>query len=170
VADVRTVDWVALAIPALTGLGGLRRGLVGTVLLLAGFSAGAVVGARVAPHLLGGRDAGYASLAALAGAVVGAGVLQTVASLAARVVRGGLRLLPPLRLLDSLGGLAAGAALGLALVWVAAAVLVQVPGHSQIRREVRRSQVVQRLNELAPPRDVLRLRAGFDRVSGRVGF
>jgi uncharacterized membrane protein required for colicin V production len=168
--DVTTMDWVAVGFPALTALGGLRRGLIGTALLLAGFGVGSVVGARVAPHLLGGGGrSSYTSLVALGGALAGAVVLQAVATLAAHLVRGGLRLLPPLRLLDSLGGLLAGAALGFAFVWVVAAAVVQIPGHTKLRREVRHSQVVQRLNQIAPPRDVLRLRAGFSRLTAHFG-
>src|SRR2546430_6440534 len=49
----------------------------------------------------------------LVGAILGATLLQTVASLAGSVVRGGLRL-TPFRILDSLGGLAFGAVTGLA--------------------------------------------------------
>src|SRR5262249_40610453 len=64
--------------------------------------------------------------------------------------------IPPLRLLDSLGGLVAGAALGLALVWVLGAVALDLPGQSSLQREVRQSKVLQRLNRIAPPRKVLR--------------
>ena len=61
----------------------------------------------------------------------------------------------PLRLVDSLGGLALGALFGLALVWVAGAVALQVPGHPQVRRAVRHSEVLERLDRVASPRDIL---------------
>ena len=110
------VDWIALAIAALAALGGLRRGLIATALSFAGLAAGAVIGARLAPHFLhGGSSSPYTPLAGLVGALVGAAVLQAVASLAGSFARGGaLRVIPPLRLLDSIGGLLAGAALGFA--------------------------------------------------------
>jgi hypothetical protein len=157
---VTTLDWIALGFAAFTALVGLRRGLVGTALSLAGLVAGSVVGARVAPHFLhGGAASPYTSLVTLGGAVAGAVLGQAVAGLVAGFVRGGLRLVPPLRTLDSLGGLAAGAAWGLALVWVAGAVALQLPKHSEVRADVRKSQVLQRLDQLAPPRDILKLQA-----------
>src|SRR2546422_127179 len=48
------VDWIALAIAGLGALSGLRRGLVATALSFGGLIAGALVGARIAPHLLHG--------------------------------------------------------------------------------------------------------------------
>jgi uncharacterized membrane protein required for colicin V production len=168
---VTTIDWIALGFAALTGLAGLRRGLIGTALSLAGLVAGGVVGARVAPQLLAsGSHSRYSSLIALGGAVAGASLLQGFASLAGGFLRGGLRLLPPLRLADSLGGLVAGAAWGLALVWLVAAVAVQLPGHAKLRREVRQSRVVEHLNRIAPPREVLRFRASFTRLRALSGF
>ena len=77
------------------------------------------------------------------------------ATFLARTIRGGLRLLPPLHLLDSLGGAVVGAVWGLALAWVAGAVALQVPGHPKISKEVRRSEVLHRLNKVAPPHDIL---------------
>jgi S1-C subfamily serine protease len=70
--------------------------------------------------------------------------------------------IPPLRTLDSLGGLVAGAALGLALVWVAGAVLLLLPGETRLRADVQESRIVRRLNELAPPRTILRALARVD--------
>lgn len=151
------VDWIAVAVAALGALSGLRRGLVATALSLGGLVAGAVTGARVAPHFLhGGTHSPYTSAAALVGAVVGAALLHGIASVAGSWARGSLSILPPLRMLDSVGGLLAGAALGLALVWVAGAVLLQVPGQTSLRRDVQRSRILRRLNEVAPPSTVLR--------------
>jgi uncharacterized membrane protein required for colicin V production len=143
-------------------LAGLRRGLIRTVLSLAGLVAGAVAGARVAPHLLHhGAYSHYSALVGLGGGVAGAVLLQAAASIVGGFLRTGLRFAPPLRLLDSLGGLAAGAAWGLALAWVVGAVAVQIPGHPRWALEVHRSHVFHRLNEIAPPSDVLQLRASL---------
>jgi hypothetical protein len=145
---------------------GFRRGLIQTILSLVGLTAGAVIGARIAPHLLaGGARSHYTALVGLAGAVAGATVLQAGAIAFSGLLRSTLRLAPPLRLLDSLGGLAAGALWGLALAWVTGAVVLQLPGHADWHRAARRSHVLQRLNEYVPPREVLRLRA---RLSGRL--
>jgi S1-C subfamily serine protease len=154
---VTRVDWIALAVAALGALSGLRRGLVGTALSLGGLAAGAVLGARLAPHFLhGGSQSPYTSAAALVGALVGASLLQSVAGMAGSAARGGLALIPPLRVLDTVGGLAAGAVLGLALVWVAGAMLLQLPGQTSLRREIQQSTILQRLNRIAPPSTVLR--------------
>jgi S1-C subfamily serine protease len=167
---VTRVDWIALAIVALSALSGLKRGLIATALSLGGLALGAVIGARIAPHVLhGGSSSPYTPLAALAGAAVGAVVFQTVASMAGSMARGGLSAIPPLRALDTLGGLAAGAVLGLGVVWVLGAVALQVPGQTKFRTEVQQSEVLQRLNEIAPPRTILRAFARVDPFPAIVG-
>jgi len=167
---VTKLDWIALAVVALAALGGLRRGLIGTALSLAGLVAGALAGAHVAPHLLhGGTSSPYLPLAALAGAVVGAIVVQGIAATVASFARGGLRLVPPLRLLDSIGGLAAGAAWGLVVVWAAGAVALQIPGQSTLRRDVQQSTILRRLNEIAPPSDFLSALARIDQLPSLTG-
>jgi uncharacterized membrane protein required for colicin V production len=163
---VTTLDWVILGFAAFCALTGFRRGLIRTVCSLAGLVAGAVVGARLAADLVsdGGRP-DYASLVALGGALVGAALLSAAARVVGSAFRVSLRLAPPLRLLDSLGGLAAGAAWGLALAWLAGAVAVELPGGGRWHEEARRSQVLHRLNEVAEPRDVLELRVDlFERA------
>ena len=156
------VDWIALAIAALAALSGLKRGLIATALSLAGLAGGAVLGARVAPHFLhGGSISPYTPLVGLGGALVGATLLQSIASMAGSLARGSLSVIPPLRALDSMGGLVAGAALGFGIVWVAGAVLLQLPGQTSLRKEVQHSIVLQRLNEIAPPSTILR---AFNRV------
>jgi S1-C subfamily serine protease len=160
---VTRVDWIALAIAGLSALSGLKRGLVATALSLAGLAAGAVIGARLAPQFLhNGALSPYTPLVGLGGAVVGALLLQTVTSIIGSFARGALAVIPPLRMLDSLGGLAAGAALGLAIVWVAGAVLLQLPGQTKLRAEVQQSLILQRLNTIAPPATVLRAFARVD--------
>ena len=157
------VDWIALAVVGLAALGGLRRGFIGTALSLGGLFGGALAGARLAPHFLShGASSPYLPVAALGGAAVGAVVLQAVAGTLASFARSGLRLIPPLRTLDSLGGLLAGAAWGLLLVWVAGAVALQLPGQRELRTAVQRSEILRRLNQLAPPSDLLRALARFD--------
>jgi S1-C subfamily serine protease len=159
---VATVDWIALAVVAVSALAGWRRGLVLSALSLAGLAAGDYLGSRLAPHLLsGGSSSRWTPLAGLVGALAGAALLQGLASLAGSFVRGGLRL-TPLRLLDSLGGVAFGAVAGLAIVWVCAAVALLVPGQTELRRAVVRSEVVARLNEIVPPERVLNLLARID--------
>jgi uncharacterized membrane protein required for colicin V production len=160
---VTRVDWIAVGIAALSALGGFRRGLIATALSFAGLAAGAVVGGRLAPQFLhGGSSSPYTPLAALVGAIVGATIVQALAAFVGASVRRALFVLPPLRMLDSAGGLLAGAALGLAFVWVAAAVVLQLPGRPAFRQDVLESKIVQQLNRIAPPRDVLQAFARID--------
>jgi S1-C subfamily serine protease len=159
---VTTVDWIALAVVAVSAVVGLRRGLVLSALSLAGLVLGAYAGSRFGPHLLtSGARSQWTPVASLVGAVVGAGLLQAFGSFAGSFVRGGLRL-TPLRFLDSAGGAVFGACTGLALVWVAGAVALLLPGQTQLRREVVASHVVRRLNEAVPPQHLLNLLARID--------
>ena len=156
------LDWVIVGFAAFTAVMGFRRGLIRTILSLVGLTVGAIIGARVAPHFLAaGSKSPYTALVGLGGAVAGAALFQTAALSVGGLMRSTLRLAPPLRLFDSVGGLAAGAVWGLALAWVVGAVALQVPGHASWHRDARDSQVLHRLNEYVPPRNVLRLQAGL---------
>jgi S1-C subfamily serine protease len=137
-----------IAIAALTGL---RRGLVGGVLGLAGVAAGVYLGAKLAPEFLSGSESPYTPLVALGAALVLVILLQSVASMAGSAIRTSLFAVPPLRLLDSLGGLLLGAAMGAALVWVAGAVALHLPGQTQLREDVQRSKILGELNARVPP-------------------
>ncbi len=157
-----TLDWIIAGFAAFTAFRGYRRGLARTALSFVGLAAGAVIGARVAPHFLAHTTAShYSALIGLGAALAGALLFRFAALLAGGMFRRGLRLAPPLRSLDSLGGLAVGAASGLALAWVVGAVALQVPGHPKWVREAHDSKVLNRLNEIAPPKDVLKLRASL---------
>jgi uncharacterized membrane protein required for colicin V production len=156
------LDWIALGLICLTGLLGLRKGLVASALGIAGLVAGAVLGARVAPLLLpGGSHSPYTPLVALAGAVVGAAVLEAVGSMVGSLFRSGLRF-PPLRALDSAGGLVVGAAAGLALVWIVGAAALLFPNQRSLRQSVQRSEVLRRLNDIVPPERLLNVLARVD--------
>ena len=156
------LDWIIVAFAAFTAFSGYRRGLVRTVFSFAGLAAGAVIGARVAPYFLTHAKAShYSALIGLVAAVVGALIFRLASVLVGGMFRTGLRFAPPLRSFDSLGGLAVGAASGLALAWVVGAVAVQVPDHSKWARAAHQSKVLHRLNEIAPPSDVLRVRAAL---------
>ena len=156
------VDWIALGLVALAGLIGLRKGLVASLLAITGIVAGAVLGARVAPHLLhGGAHSPYAPLVALAGAVICAAVLESLGSMVGSLFRAGLRF-PPLRALDTAGGFVLGAAAGLALAWVFGAVALLLPGQRSLREDVQRSEVLRRLNDIVPPDRLLNALARVD--------
>jgi S1-C subfamily serine protease len=159
---VTRLDWIILAVVAGTALLGLWQGLTLSVLSAAGVIFGALVGARLAPHLLpDGSQSPYTPLAALLGAAAMAVLLELVGSSVGFAVKRRLRA-SPLRLLDSLGGLAFGCLFGLVLVWILAAVAQQLPGQLELRRDVQRSAVIRELNDVVPPRRVLRALARVD--------
>ncbi len=149
------VDWIAAAVIGLAALNGLRRGLIGGALSLAGIALGAYFGAKLAPELLSGTESAYTPLVALGGAVVLVILLQSVASMAGSAIRTSLFVLPPLRWLDSLGGLLLGAAAGAAIVWVAGAVALHLPGQAELREDVQRSRILGEINQRVPPSRLL---------------
>jgi S1-C subfamily serine protease len=166
---VTTVDWIAAAVIGLAALNGLRRGLVGGALSLAGIVAGAYFGAKLAPQFLSGTESAYTPLVALAGAVALGFLLQSLAAMAGSAIRSSLFVLPPLRVLDSAGGLVLGAVAGAAIVWVAGAVALHIPGQVQLREEVQRSRILGELNARVPPSRLLDAIARVDPFSSILG-
>jgi S1-C subfamily serine protease len=159
---VTVIDWVAIALIALLAAAGAARGLVAGVLSIAGIVGGAIIGARIAPLFLPhGEESPYLPIAALAGAILLAVLLEGLGSLAGSAVRARLRF-RPLRALDSFGGLVLGAATALAIVWVLGAVALQVPGQTDLRREAQRSAILRHPNDVVPPRDLLSALARVD--------
>ena len=159
---MNALDWVALAVVAFAAFAGLRSGLLASALTAVGIAAGAVLGARLAPHLLpAGSRSPYTPLVALAGASLLAVLLASAGSFAGATIRRGLRF-TPLRALDSAGGFVLGTFAGLVLVWVAVAVALHVPGQTELRRAAQRSVVARELNEVAPPRRLLDVLARVD--------
>jgi S1-C subfamily serine protease len=152
---VTSVDWIVAGVIAVAALIGLRRGLIGGLLGLAGVVVGAYLGAKLAPEFLSGRESPYTPLVALGGAVVLVLVFQSIASMAGSAIRTSLFVLPPLRWLDSLGGLVLGAVAGAAIVWVLGAVALHLPGQRELREEVQRSRILGEINERVPPSRLL---------------
>ena len=95
------LDWIIVGFTAFTALMGFRQGLVRSLLSLTGLAIGAVIGSRVAPHLLsGGTHSRYTAVIGLVGAFVGASILQTAASSIGGMVRSTLRFAPPRHVLQ----------------------------------------------------------------------
>jgi len=152
---VTRVDWIAIGVIGVAALLGFRRGFVESVLSLAGLVAGAYLGSRFAPHILPGSDSSFTPLIGLAGAVAGAVLLQSLASIAGHWLRRSL-VIPPLRLLDSIGGVFVGAAMGVAFVWIGGAIALHLPGQREARREVQQSTVLRELNSFVPPSRIMK--------------
>jgi S1-C subfamily serine protease len=158
-----------LGFALLTGLLGARRGFVATVLSAGGVVVGALLGARLAPHLLSdGSSSPYTPVVALLGAGALAVLFEAVGATIGGRLRGALRV-RPLQGVDSLAGFVLGTAMGLVLVWVVGAVALQLPGQTRLRQEAQRSEVLQRLNEIAPPSRALRALARVDPFPSVVG-
>jgi S1-C subfamily serine protease len=159
---VTKVDLIAIGFVALTAFIGWKKGLVASALSLAGIVLGAWLGSRLAPDLLqGGRSSPYTPLAALAGAAIGAILFETLGTLAGSALRSRLRR-PRLRSFDAGGGIFLGAVAGLAVVWVVGAVALLLPGQTDLRRGAQGSALLQRLNKVISPTDLLNVLARID--------
>jgi S1-C subfamily serine protease len=159
---VTPVDWVALGLVLLAAVGGAVQGLVWSGLSLAGLLAGAFLGGRLVPLLLtNGSSSQYAPVVALVAAVLFAVTFEVAGSTVGAVIRGKERA-RGVRALDSAGGVLGGALIGLAVVWVLGAMALQLPGQANLRQAVQRSYVLQRLNGIVPPRQLLNALARID--------
>lgn len=147
-------DWVVLGVVGVCALYGLATGFLRGALSLAGFALGAYLGARAAPGLLGDASA-YVPVVTLAGALVGGALMRGVAELVARILRTSVGVIPGFRTLDSLAGLVFGLAAGVLLCWAVGAVLLYLPGQSDLRRSVQRSTILSHLNDQFPPERLL---------------
>lgn len=155
--DALVVVWVVLS-----AFVGYQRGLTAQVVSLAGLALGGFAGARVGPLLLpDGSSSPWVPFASLVGALIGALLLQTAASVLGARLRGRLEVRRPLRLADGAGGIVLGAALGLAVAWLAAVAALQLdrPG---VRTAVRESSILAGIVDAVPPRSVLRTLARLD--------
>jgi uncharacterized membrane protein required for colicin V production len=159
---VTKVDLIVLGFVALTAFVGWKKGLIASALSLAGVVFGAWLGSRLAPQLLqDGTHSPYTPLAALAGAAVGAILLETLGTLAGSALRSKVRK-PRLSTFDAMGGLILGAFAGMAVVWVLGAVALLLPGQTDLRRGAQGSALLQRLNKFIPPTEVLNALARID--------
>jgi S1-C subfamily serine protease len=155
-------DAIAIVFVLLAALIGMRKGLIASALSLVGIAVGALIGARLAPHLLSNGDSSpYTPLAALAGAALLAVLFETLGTLAGAILRSNLRI-RPLRTVDSAGGLLVGALAALTIVWVVGAVALQLPGQTKLRRGAQRSVVLRQLNAIVPPGRILKALARVD--------
>jgi S1-C subfamily serine protease len=158
---VSGIDLLVLGGVALSAFRGAQRGLVATLLGLAGFAVGAIIGSRLAPLLLqGGRHSPWLGVAGLIGALVGGSIVQVGAGAAANAFRAHV-LHGPLAAADTAGGVAAGVVLGLAIAWLAAVVALEQPD-LHLRRNVQRSTILPALLRAVPASTVLDALARFD--------
>ena len=158
------LDWLLVAGAALWAVLGAARGMTEQVLSLAGLAVGAALGSRLAPLLLpDGRESLWLPLVALGAAIVGAVLAQAVLLRLAAPRRRLVARHPPRRV-DQAGGMVTGAAIGLALAWLAGAVALYQPGDgaTDIREEVQRSSILSAALRAVPPDRVLGALARID--------
>ncbi len=162
------VDIGVLALIALLAVGGFRRGLVTGALSLVGLIGGAILGARVAPSLVGESATRWAALVSLVGALLFAGLGQMAGVFLGKSVRLALGV-GPLRALDNLGGLVLGAITGIAAAWAIGAALLYLPGDTGLRRHAQDSTILSTLNSELPPARLIDTLARIDSFSALGG-
>ena len=146
-----TLDWIILLFVSVLAVYGYARGFIIGFLSLAGFAAGAFIGTRLAPLLLSqGSKSPYAPLFGLAGALLLGGLLASGLEFLGVELRRRIRI-PGFGVLDGLLGAVLSACIGFGIAWILGAVALQTPGASQLRDDIQRSVVLQRLNQLLPP-------------------
>ncbi|MFL5779769.1 MAG: MarP family serine protease [Thermoleophilaceae bacterium] len=155
------IDWIIVVFTVLMAIWGYAQGLVVGALSLIGFVGGGFVGSRVGPLLLSnGAHSPYAPMFALAGAFVIGGFLASTLEIVGVRLRNYLR--GPLGVVDGAGGAVLLACAGLVACWIGGAVALQTPGARDLRRDIQRSTILRRLNDVLPPRTVLNALARFD--------
>ena len=165
---MNAADWLAVVVITLTAFSGIRRGFVTGIFSLVGLLGGAVFGAELAPKVVGDLG-GYVALVALLGAALGGMLGQTAGVFVGRAARRTLAAIPPLRILDTAGGIVLGGLTGLAFCWAIGAMLLYVPGQTELRRLAQESTVVSTLTEAVPPERVIDAVGRIDPFSAIAG-
>ena len=145
------LDWIIVAFAALLALFGFRRGFIVAVLSFCGFALGSFLGTRLGPLLVPhGSASPYAPAFGLIGALLAGAILATgFEGVGLRLRR--VLVLPGLGLLDGALGALLSAALGLAIAWILAAVVLQASSTPQLRADIQHSAILSELNQLLPP-------------------
>ncbi len=149
-----TADWVVILVVALSGLYGISAGFLRGAFSLAGFAVGAYLGARLAPQILSDGSP-YVPVVALAGAVLLGMLGRGLAALLASLLRTSIGVIPGMRFLDRFAGLLLGLVAGVFLCWALGAVLLYLPGETDLRRSVQRSLILSEINDIVPPERLL---------------
>ena len=151
---VSTADWVVIAVVAVAGLYGVATGFLRGAFSLAGFAVGAYLGARIAPLILSDGSP-YIPVVALGGAILLGTLMRGLAGMLAGMLRTSIGVIPGMRLLDRFAGLVLGLVAGVFLCWAIGAVLLYLPGETELRRSVQRSLILTEINDVVPPERLL---------------
>ncbi|HEV7938335.1 MAG TPA: MarP family serine protease [Solirubrobacteraceae bacterium] len=164
------LDWIIVGFAVLLALFGFRRGFIVAVLSFGGFALGSFIGTRLGPLLLSqGSASPYAPAFGLVGALLAGAILATGFEGVGFRLRRTL-VLPGLGMLDGVLGALLSAALGLAIAWILAAVVVQTAGTTELRADIQRSEILRELNQLLPPTGpILNVLASLDPLPSIAG-
>jgi S1-C subfamily serine protease len=151
------LDWIIVVFCLAMAVWGYQQGLIVGALTLVGFLAGAFAGSRLAPALLEeGSKSPYAPLVTLLGGLLLGGIAAIGIEGVARALhrrfirsRAGFAV-------DGAGGAVLFAALGLAIAWLFGAVALNTPGLTKVRKEVQRSEILNRAYANVPPSGVIK--------------
>jgi S1-C subfamily serine protease len=148
---VSRLDWIIVVFAVLLAFFGFRRGFIVAALSFGGFAIGSFIGTRLGPLLLSqGNSSAYAPAFGLIGALLAGAILATGFEGVGLRLRRAL-VLPGLGLLDGALGAMLSAALGLAIAWILAAVVLQARPTARLRADIQRSEILRELNQLLPP-------------------
>ena len=147
-------DWVVIVVIGVSALYGISTGFLRGAFSLAGFAVGAYLGARLAPMILSDGSP-YVAVVALSAAILLGTLMRGLAAMLAGALRTSLGVIPGVRFLDRLAGLLLGLAAGVFLCWAIGAVLLYLPGETDLRRSVQRSAILGAINDVVPPERVL---------------
>ena len=160
---MNVLDWLLLGMLVFAAVSGWRQGLVAGVLSFAGFIAGAIAGALIAPYVIGGVDGILSFILAMGIVIIGAGVGNWLTSLVGTWIRNRVTW-SPARLVDSVGGSIFGLLSVALILWMVGSAALGVP-LGPVSNQVRGSTVLGQIDAAIPEsaRDVIdELRSALD--------
>ncbi|KAA1251148.1 acid resistance serine protease MarP [Mycobacterium simiae] len=144
------LDIAVLAVAFIAAISGWRSGALGSMLSFAGVLLGAIAGVLLAPHIVSHIAAPRAKLFAALFLILGLVVIGEVAGVVlGRAVRGAIRN-RPIRVIDSVIGVAVQLVVVLTAAWLLATPLTQSKDQPELAAAVRGSRVLAEVNEVAP--------------------
>ena len=143
-------DLLILALAALFGIAGLRQGFVVSVVSLAGFVVGGLVGLTVIPLVLGNQQQGtLRSVLAVLALLVTASLGQAIAGVGAARLKRHITWRPA-RAVDAVGGALVSIVAVLVAAWLVGTALVRADGTIPFAADARTSKVLSTVDSLAP--------------------
>lgn len=161
--QIETIDLILGMLLIIIAASGWRRGLIRTVLAVAGFLIGGFIGIQFGPILLGalGLDGALRLPTSVAMIIASASLGRYLAELVGGMLRATISF-TPIRSIDSMGGLVINVAGASLLIWAVAAAIVATTG--ALATTMRSSIILSSIDRVTPGV----VRSGVDRLSGWV--